>query len=226
MQTDNSAISANAIRDPSPPQAARSEGDPDYFYGKDGIANDWSPASGTSMAAPYIAGASVLVREAMEMVGIQDVSAQSIYEHLKSTANSVWDSVTKQNYQSLDLDRAIESLLPIDTVGDSFATGMNSQIQNTWQTDGWINSLSDQDVYRLAPSQSGTIWVQIGSDYVDDAVFKLFRDGQETALQASQGKLSFSVSAGETVGLGLTDPGFHWFLSIELELRSQLRRRR
>ena len=178
---------------------------PDYFYGKDGIANDWSPASGTSMAAPYIAGASVLVREAMEMVGIQDVSAQSIYEHLKSTANSVWDSVTKQNYQSLDLDRAIESLLPIDTVGDSFATGMNSQIQNTWQTDGWINSLSDQDVYRLAPSQSGTISVQIGSDYVDDAVFKLFRDGQETALQASQGKLSFSVSAGETVGLGLTD---------------------
>jgi len=178
---------------------------PDYFYGKDGIANDWSTASGTSMAAPYIAGASVLVREAMEMVGMQNISAQSIYEHLKSTANSVWDSVTKQNYQSLDLHRAIESLLPADTVGNTFATGSNLQIQSTWQTNGWINSLSDQDVYRLAPNQNGTVSVQMGSEYVDDAVFKLFRGGQETALQANQGKLSFSVSAGETVGLGIAD---------------------
>ncbi len=178
---------------------------PDYFYGKDGIANDWSTASGTSMAAPYIAGASVLVREAMEMVGMQNISSQSIYEHLKSTANSVWDSVTKQNYQSLDLDRAIESLLPVDTVGDTLATGMNSQIQSTWQTDGWINSLSDQDVYRLTPNQSGTVSVQLASEYVDDAVFKLFRGGQETALHASQGKLSFAVSAGENVGLSIAD---------------------
>ncbi len=178
---------------------------PDYFYGKDGIANDWSTASGTSMAAPYIAGASVLVREAMEMVGMQNISAQSIYEHLKSTANSVWDSVTKQNYQSLDLDRAIESLLPVDTVGDTLATGMHSQIQSTWQTDGWINSLSDQDVYRLAPNQNGMVSVQLASEYVDDAVFKLFRGGQEIALHASQGKLSFAVSAGENVGLGIAD---------------------
>ncbi|MCY2985052.1 MAG: S8 family serine peptidase [Planctomycetota bacterium] len=178
---------------------------PDYFYGKDGIANDWSTASGTSMAAPYIAGASVLVREAMEMVGMQNISSQSIYEHLKTTAHSVWDSVTKQDYQSLDLDRAIETLLPVDTVGDTLATGMNSPIQSGWQTDGWINSLSDQDVYRLAPNQSGTVSVQLASQYVDDAVFKLFRGGQETDLHAIQGKLSFAVSAGEAVGLSIAD---------------------
>ena len=178
---------------------------PDYFYGKDGIANDWSTATGTSMAAPYIAGASVLVREAMELVGMQNISSQSIYEHLKSTANSVWDSVTKQNYQSLDLDRAIESLLPVDTVGDTLATGVNYQIQSKWQTDGWINSLSDHDVYRLAPNQGGTVSVQFASEYVDDAVFKLFRGGQETELHASQGKLSFAVSAGEAVGLSIAE---------------------
>ncbi len=178
---------------------------PDYFYGKDGISNDWSTASGTSMAAPYIAGASVLVREAMELVGMQNITSQSIYEHLKSTANSIWDSVTKQNYQSLDLDRAIESLLPLDTAGDSLATGQLATIQNRWQTDGWINSLADRDVYRLAPIQNGTVSVQLGSDYVDDAVFHLLRSGQDTVLQASNGRLSFSVLAGESIGLSIAD---------------------
>ena len=158
---------------------------PDYFYGKDGISNDWSTASGTSMAAPYVAGASVLVREAMELVGMQNITAQSIYEHLKSTANSVWDNVTNQNYQSLDLDRAIESLLPKDTVGDSLATGQQVSIQNSWQNDGWINSLVDRDVYRLAPTQDGTVSLQIGSKTIDDALFHVIRSGQETAIQAT-----------------------------------------
>jgi len=178
---------------------------PDYFYGKDGIANDWSTASGTSMAAPYIAGASVLVREAMELVGLQNISAQSIYEHLKNTSNSVWDSITKQNYQSLDLDRAIMSLLPVDTVGDTLATGNFASIQNSWQSDGWINSLSDHDVYRLSPIQSGTVSVQLSSDALDDAVFSLLRGSQESNIQAVNGRLSFSVLAGESIGLSISD---------------------
>ena len=178
---------------------------PDYFYGKDGISNDWSRASGTSMAAPYVAGASVLVREAMELVGMENITSQSIYEHLKSTANSVWDSITKQFYQSLDLDRAIESLLPKDTVGDSLATGQLATIQNSWQTDGWINSLADRDVYRLAPTQNGIVSVQLGSETIEDAVFNVLRGGQETANHATNGRLSFSVLAGESIGLSIAD---------------------
>ena len=178
---------------------------PDYFYGKDGIANDWSTASGTSMAAPYIAGASVLVREAMELVGVQNITPQSIYEHLKSTSHTIWDNITKQNYQSLDLDRAIESLIPVDTVGDSFASGQLTSIQNTWQTNGWINSLTDSDVYRLAPVQNGTISVDLTSDTVDDAVFNLLRGTETTPIKATNGRLSFSVQAGEAIGLSVAD---------------------
>ena len=178
---------------------------PDYFYGKDGIHNDWANSTGTSMAAPYIAGASVLVREAMEMVGIQNITPQSIYEHLRSTAGSVWDSVSQQSYRSLDLDRAIESLLPIDNVGNSFSNAQSQNLQTNWSTDGWINSLTDRDVYRLSPSQSGTVSVQLGSEFLDDASFTLIRNGQETSVQAPQGRLSFSVVAGESIGLGIAD---------------------
>ena len=178
---------------------------PDYFYGKDGINNDWANSSGTSMAAPYIAGASVLVREAMELAGIQNITPQSIYEQLRSTATSVWDSVTQQSYRSLDLDRAIESLLPIDNVGNSFLNATLQSVQSSWQTDGWLNSLADRDVYRLAPSQNGTVSLQLGSEYIDDASFTLYRNGQESVVQASQGRLTFAVTAGESVGLGIAD---------------------
>ncbi|MEQ1827205.1 MAG: S8 family serine peptidase [Pirellula sp.] len=178
---------------------------PDYFYGKDGINNDWAKANGTSMAAPYIAGASVLVREAMEMAGLENITPQSIYEHLKSTANSVWDSVTQRSYSSLDLDRAIESLVPKDSVGDSIANAQLTNIQNSWQTDGWINSLNDRDTFRFHPTQSGLISLQLGSEYVDDASFSLLKGGQESLLPIQNGKLSFSVVAGEAIGLSIGD---------------------
>lgn len=178
---------------------------PDYFYGKDGIANDWANASGTSMAAPYIAGASVLVREAMEIAGIKDITPQSIYDHLKSTANSIWDSVTQRSYMALDLDRAIDSLIPKDTIGDSIANAQNVSIQNSWQSSSWINRVGDEDVFRLNATQSGTVSVQLESKYLEDVEFSLLRGNQETGIQLQNGRLSFDVKAGETVGLEITD---------------------
>ncbi len=49
------------------------------------------------MAAPYISGASVLIREAMELVGIENINTQAIYNTLMNTATSVFDPITKQN---------------------------------------------------------------------------------------------------------------------------------
>ena len=178
---------------------------PDFFYGRDGDPNDWATASGTSMAAPYVAGASVLVREAMEMAGIQNITSQSIYQALKSSAHAVWDSATQQSYGSLDLDQAIRNILPADYVGDSLSTGQLQTIQSSWHTDGMINSLSDHDVYRLAPTHNGTVSVQFDSHYVSDAVFTLNRNGVETTVALDHGKLNIPVTAGEVIGLSISD---------------------
>jgi subtilisin family serine protease len=53
---------------------------PDHFYGGDGNKNDWGATSGTSMAAPYVAGASVLVREAMQNLGFTQITQSTIYD--------------------------------------------------------------------------------------------------------------------------------------------------
>jgi hypothetical protein len=207
---------------------------PDYFYGKDGVANDWAKASGTSMAAPYVAGASVLLREAMELVGIDSVTPQSIYDTLRNTASNVFDSVTNQIYKALDLDAAIESILPRDEVGNQWASASIQTVQNRWSTDGWINTLSDIDVYRLQSGQSGTLQFQFDTEHLSDASVTLLRNGQETSLPMDAGTASFSVIAGESIGIRVSDgssigrysfdweftptnaaPSLPWFASVQ-----------
>jgi subtilisin family serine protease len=178
---------------------------PDYFYGKDGIANDWAKASGTSMAAPYVAGASVLLREAMEMVGIDSITPQSIYDTLRNTASNVFDSVTNQIYKALDLDAAIESILPRDSVGNQWDTAAVQTVQSRWTTDNWINTLTDVDVYRLQSSQSGTLQFQFDTEHLDRPSVTLLRNGQESPLDIRSGAASFSIVAGESIGIRVSD---------------------
>jgi hypothetical protein len=178
---------------------------PDYFFGRDGNPNDWANASGTSMAAPYVAGATVLIREAMELAGIQNITPQSIYDTLRNTANSVFDSVTNQSYRSLDLDRAIESILPRDSVGDSFADSSLLNVQSHGSLNGWINSLSDQDVYRMNATQNGEIRFQIDSAHLEKETVHLIRNGQESLVRFSNGLGSIQVNAGESIGLRISD---------------------
>ncbi|XZE32997.1 S8 family peptidase [Pirellulaceae bacterium SH501] len=178
---------------------------PDYFYGKDGIANDWGKASGTSMAAPYVAGASVLLREAMEMVGIDSITPQSIYDTLRNTASNVFDSVTNQIYKALDLDAAIESILPRDSIGNQFDSAAVQTVQSRWTTDNWINTLNDIDVYRLQSSQSGTLQFQFDTDHLDRPTVTLLRNGQESPLDIGSGGASFSIVAGESIGIRVSD---------------------
>ena len=178
---------------------------PDYFFGRDGNPNDWANASGTSMAAPYVAGATVLLREAMELAGVQNITPQSIYDTLRNTANNVFDAITNQTYRSLDLDRAIESILPRDIIGDTFADGSALNVQSGWTTNGWINSLSDRDVYRLNPTQNGEIRFDLDSEDLDRATVHLIRNGQESLLSLTNGAGAFQINAGESIGLRISD---------------------
>ena len=74
---------------------------PDHVLGRDGKVDDFVASSGTSMAAPYVAGASVLVRQAMELADWDNITPESIVSHLRSTADSVYDSITNSSYSSL-----------------------------------------------------------------------------------------------------------------------------
>jgi subtilisin family serine protease len=71
--------------------------------------------SGTSQAAPYVAAASALLRQANEIAGVFDVDQDLLYDQFISTADSIYDSVTQQNYSQINLAAALESVLGDDS---------------------------------------------------------------------------------------------------------------
>jgi subtilisin family serine protease len=84
---------------------------PSHLFGGGGIANDFAYAHGTSLATPYVAGASVLVREALQEAGYADITQDTIETHLRQTADSFVDAQTDQTYLRMNIRRAVDSLL-------------------------------------------------------------------------------------------------------------------
>lgn len=92
---------------------------PDHVFGADGILNDFGTASGTSMAAPYVAGAGVLLRQAMEQLGYKNITQDTLYNHLYATADVIHDAATGLHYHRIDVRAAIDALVPQDGRGSS-----------------------------------------------------------------------------------------------------------
>lgn len=83
---------------------------PDHVNGWSGRVDDFAAASGTSMAAPQVAGAAMLVRQAMESIG-QEATPDSVFGHLRDTSRLITDPATGITLHQLDLYTAVESLV-------------------------------------------------------------------------------------------------------------------
>ncbi|MEO8497135.1 MAG: S8 family serine peptidase, partial [Planctomycetota bacterium] len=129
---------------------------PDHVFGADGNPNDFGTASGTSMASPYVAGASVLVRQAMQFVGMQNITQDTIYNQLRSTASTVYDAVTRSNYHLINLEAAIKALMPSDDYGSTSGTAYKlGTVSGTSSLAGVIGAVTDADYFTFTAGQTG-----------------------------------------------------------------------
>jgi len=176
---------------------------PDAFYGGDGIKNDWGAASGTSMAAPYVAGASVLVREAMQDLGYTNITEASIDDLFHRTADKVYDPATSASYDRINIARALGTLVGLDDYSStpSAATSVG-QLSTTLHIVGTIGSITDQDYFQFAATRSGTATFTLTSPQNLGAAWQ-----SGSGRQISSNLLTLPVVAGQTYVVGVGGDG-------------------
>ncbi|MAT71691.1 MAG: hypothetical protein CMJ58_19465 [Planctomycetaceae bacterium] len=181
---------------------------PDYAGNNDGLANDFRTMSGTSMASPYVAGSSVLIREAMELVGMTGITQDTIYDHMMATADSFVDSATGATFQRLNLQNAIDALMPADDFGSSMVDAYNMGSLSAGTMSGMISTLSDVDYFTFTAASTGTATFATTSTTHNMAAQWTAYNGQGVSVLAGGGaSASFAVVAGQsyTVGLSSSD---------------------
>ncbi len=158
--------------------------------------------SGTSMAAPYVAGASVLIRQAMQFVGMTNITQDMIYDHMMATADTFFDSATNLNYKRLNLSRAIDTLMPVDDYGSTAAAAHNlGTMTGPLNASGKIAKLNDVDCFKFTASSTGTVTFSATASAGMTAGWQVWG---ATATPGAPGTLTFSVVAGQTYTIGIS----------------------
>jgi hypothetical protein len=180
---------------------------PDYKGNNNGITDDYANFSGTSMASPYIAGASVLIRQAMQFAGYTNITQDTIYNHMMATATSFVDSVTGLTFKRLNLSAAINALMPADEYGSTVATAYNmGSLSTTKSYDGTIGTVSDVDYFKFTAASSGRVTLGVSNTTDNmDAAWSL--SGGTGTLSNNGDTFSFDVVAGQTYTVGLSSSG-------------------
>jgi hypothetical protein len=178
---------------------------PDYSGNGNGTADDFGTKSGTSMAAPYVAGASVLIRQAMQFVGRTGITQDTIYDHMLATADTFFDSVTNQSYKRLNLGRAIDALMPTDDYGSTADTAHNlGALSGEITINGKLSRLTDVDCFRFTATASGTVTFRADADAGMTPTWQVWG---ATRLPSEAGTIKFQVVAGQSYTVGLSSPG-------------------
>lgn len=189
---------------------------PDYILGSDGRLDDWAAASGTSMAAPYLAGASVLVREAMQFVEYASIDQPTIYDHLRDTADLVFDSDSDAYYHVLNLSRAIDSLLPVDDFSSLLASPFDlGALESSQTVTGQLARLDDQDVFQFTAVTDGQLsWNVTGCGAFELAVGK---SGGHLASGDTESGMRVEAGQTYTIVLSACDHLANYQLDLSLE---------
>lgn len=82
---------------------------PDHVFGWDGRIDDFATLDGTSMATPQVAGASILLREALRAEGIE-ATAEDVLDRLHESARREIDPISGEPYRIVDLEHAVEQI--------------------------------------------------------------------------------------------------------------------
>ncbi|QEG36182.1 S8 family serine peptidase [Bythopirellula goksoeyrii] len=194
---------------------------PDYRGDNNGIDDDYAYYSGTSMASPYIAGASVLIRQAMEFVGYAEISQDTIYTHMRDTATEFLDAATNLTFKRINLEAAISALMPTDDYGSTLATAFNlGNLTSTVSQNGVIGTLNDIDYFKFTASSDGTVTFE-ADNMTHELAAAWSVSGSTGTVSGNQNEsFSFDVVAGQNYTVGFSSSGGLGYYNLAATLES------
>ncbi len=177
---------------------------PSHLFGMDGPSSYFATSSGTSMAAPYLAGASVLVREAMTFAGQENITQDDIYDQLYNTGDEIFDAETGNTYRRLNLQAAIDDIMAnintvdaetVDDFGSTAADAHNLGVVSGGESiSGVLETTGDQDYFTFTATGNGTATFTAEVSTAVDAQWQV--DG--AGIQATGDALQLEVVEGNT----------------------------
>jgi hypothetical protein len=177
---------------------------PDHIFGNQRT-DSFLGASGTSMAAPYVAGASAVLREAYAFMGYGDVDQDTIYDTFLQTSNKIYDAFTNTTYQQLDLDAAIASIIKdVHSNLASQATDIGS-LNGGELIRGTIGKFDDVDQFKFNATANGQVeFVFETSHDLDPSMAVTDSNGNQIELEFDGERVYFNVVAGQQYQLKVT----------------------
>ncbi len=178
---------------------------PDHLFGGTS-GNQFLGSTGTSMAAPYVAGASAVLRQANEFMGITDVTQDLLYQQFRETADQIFDSVTGAYYYRINLEAALASVIQ-DRHSDIAESATDAGVLGGGETiEGTIGRISDVDAFEFTALHSGQLKFSFEvtdnlTPLVDFAGTPTTANGNEITLDVVAGQqYNFAVSTADGTG--------------------------
>lgn len=178
-------------------------------------------ASGTSQAAPYVAGASAVLRQAYAAMGHGEVDQDILYETFLRTSNQIYDSITNTTYQQLDLDAAIASIT--ENVNANAGVTRVGTITGGELIRGTISETNQADTFQFTAGESGQVELTFEANGELDPTLEIRTlSGQNVDLEFNNERVYLNVVAGETYRLevGSDSGGGHYQISTAFQQAS------
>ena len=108
-------------------------------------------------------------------------------------SGTVYDPATGQNYYRLNLDRAMDAIMPADDYGSTSATAQGlGSVSDKRQISGALAKLGDQDFFTFTAGRTGRVTLE--ADMASDGAANWSLLG---GASATADKFSFDVVAGQ-----------------------------
>ena len=182
---------------------------PDYKGNNNGVVDDYGGMSGTSMAAPYVAGAAVIIRQAMQFAGMTNITQDMIYDHMMATADTLFDATTNLSYKRLNLQNAVNALMPGDDYGSTIGAAHNlGSISGSASVNGAIGNKADADYFKFTAGTTGNITFNVTNPQQElIASWQAYGSNGATLATQNANSMTFAVTAGQTYTVRLTTTG-------------------